>query len=52
MRKTFASALLAVFVLATAGIALSACNTTAGLGEDMSSAGHSLTNKAQEEKGY
>ena len=51
MRKGFASALLAI-VIATAGMALSACNTTAGLGEDMSHAGHALTNKAEENKNY
>ena len=51
MRKGFASALVAL-VLAMAGMALSACNTTAGLGEDMQHAGHSLTNKAEENKNY
>lgn len=51
MRNAFASGLLAVALLAGAATALSACNTTAGFGEDMQEAGHALTNKAQQEQG-
>lgn len=50
MRRVLASSLLAIFVLAAAGMALGACNTTAGFGEDMSHAGHAITNKAEQEK--
>jgi entericidin B len=50
MRKGFASALLAIFVLAGAAMTLSACNTAAGFGEDMSAAGGALTNSAQKTK--
>lgn len=50
MRKTFASGLLAIFVLAGAAMMLSACNTTAGFGEDMSATGHALTNSADRDK--
>lgn len=50
MRKVFASGLLAIFVLAGAAMTLSACHTTAGFGEDMSQAGHALTNSAEKNK--
>jgi predicted small secreted protein len=45
-----AKILLAVMLLTGTGIALSACNTTAGAGEDMSAAGHKITNEANEHK--
>ncbi len=40
---------IALTLLALIGIAplLGACQTTAGAGEDMSSAGHALTNSAE-----
>jgi predicted small secreted protein len=50
MRKGFASAFLAIFLLAGAAMALSACNTAAGFGEDMSAAGHAVTNSADKTK--
>lgn len=50
MRKAFASALLAIFVLAGAAAALSACNTVRGFGEDMSAAGNALGNSAEKTK--
>ena len=50
MRKGFASAMLALFVLAGAASALSACNTTRGFGEDMSAAGGALSNSAEKTK--
>jgi len=49
MRKGFASALLAIFVLAGAAM-LGACNTTRGFGEDMSAAGNALSNSAEKTK--
>jgi entericidin B len=50
MRKGLASALLAIFVLAGAVTVLGACNTTRGFGEDMSAAGHALSNSAEKTK--
>lgn len=50
MRKNFASAMLALLVLAGAASVLAACNTTRGFGEDLSSAGQALSNSAQEVK--
>jgi predicted small secreted protein len=41
---------LAAFVLAGAAIMLSACNTTAGVGQDVSAAGHAVTNSAEKVK--
>lgn len=43
------SLLTAVIVIAVLPI-LSACNTTAGIGQDISAAGGALTNSAQGEK--
>jgi predicted small secreted protein len=37
---------LTVFLLAAAAPLLSACHTTAGAGEDISAAGHAITNSA------
>ena len=45
-RRGIATALLALSVLAGAATLLSACNTTAGFGQDMSAAGTALTNSA------
>jgi entericidin B len=50
MRKSFASALLIIFVLAGAAATLGACNTTRGFGEDLSAAGHALSNSAEKTK--
>jgi predicted small secreted protein len=50
MRKEFASGLLALFIVAAASSLLSACNTTEGFGEDMSQAGHALSNSAERNK--
>jgi predicted small secreted protein len=50
MRNRFASAMLAIFVLAGAASVLGACNTTRGFGEDMSSAGNALSNSAEKTK--
>ncbi len=44
------SRLLAVAVLVTAGALLSACNTTAGAGQDISAAGHAVSTTAQKVK--
>jgi predicted small secreted protein len=45
----FATVLSLVALLATATL-LSACNTTAGAGQDISSAGHAVTNAADTAK--
>ncbi|HZS84039.1 MAG TPA: entericidin A/B family lipoprotein [Stellaceae bacterium] len=46
MKKRIVMMFLSLFVLTGAAVALSACNTMAGLGEDTSAAGHALTNSA------
>ena len=47
---SIAGSLLVVFVLAGAATTLSACNTTAGVGEDVSATGHAVTNSAEKVK--
>ncbi|HET7879991.1 MAG TPA: entericidin A/B family lipoprotein [Acetobacteraceae bacterium] len=44
--RTVSAMLLTVFVLAGASL-VSACNTTAGLGEDVSATGHAVTHGAE-----
>ncbi len=39
-----------VATLLGASMALSACNTTAGAGQDLSGAGHAITNAADKDK--
>ncbi len=39
-----------IIMLVGAGLVLSACNTVAGAGEDVSSAGHAVTNTANDAK--
>jgi len=41
---------LIVITLLAAGLALSACNTVAGAGKDVSSAGHAVTDTANDAK--
>jgi entericidin B len=50
MRKHLTMLLLSLLVVSGAASVLSACNTTAGAGEDMSSAGHAITNSAEKNK--
>jgi entericidin B len=50
IRMSIAGSMLAVFVLACSAITLSACNTTAGVGEDVSATGHAVTNSAEKVK--
>ncbi len=50
MRSSLAKLFLALFLLTSAGAMLSACNTTAGAGQDLSNAGHAITNSAEENK--
>jgi predicted small secreted protein len=42
--------LLAVMLLAGASVLLSACNTTAGAGRDVSDVGHAVTHDAEQSK--
>ena len=46
-KRSAASALLTIAVLAGAATALSACNTARGFGEDMSAAGHAVSNSSE-----
>jgi len=46
MRKTFSIALTLLMLIGAAPL-LGACQTTAGAGEDLSSAGHAITNSAE-----
>ena len=39
-----------ILVLAAATLSLSACNTAAGVGQDVSAAGHAVTNTADKIK--
>jgi predicted small secreted protein len=50
VRKRVASALLAVFTLAGAASVLSACNTFAGMGQDLGAAGNAISNSAEKTK--
>ena len=50
MRKSLIMALLSLLVLSGATALLSACNTTAGVGEDISATGNALTTGAQQSK--
>jgi predicted small secreted protein len=46
MRTAIAKALLSLFILATAGTALSACHTARGVGEDVQSGGRAIDRAA------
>jgi predicted small secreted protein len=50
LRSRIAGAMLAAFLLAGASALLSACNTTAGAGQDVSAAGRAVTNGAEKVK--
>jgi predicted small secreted protein len=49
-RRHLARALAAIVLLSGAAVALSACNTTAGAGQDVSATGHAVTNTAEKVK--
>ena len=49
-RRRLAVAMVTAFVLAGAASILSACNTTAGVGEDISATGHAITGGAEKTK--
>jgi entericidin B len=46
IRVNLARAVLGLFVLASMAMTLSACNTTAGVGQDVSAAGRAVSNGA------
>jgi predicted small secreted protein len=50
MRKTIAMIFLNLVLLSGATALLSACNTVAGAGEDVSAAGHAVTSGADQSK--
>jgi predicted small secreted protein len=50
MRKGLAILFLNLMLLSAASVLLGACNTTAGMGQDMSAAGHAVTNSADKAK--
>jgi entericidin B len=50
MRKNLVAILLSILLVSGAASLLSACNTTAGAGEDMSAAGHAVTDSAEKNK--
>ena len=50
MRQSLLSALLSMFVLAGTLTILGGCNTTAGLGQDVSATGKAVTNSAEKVK--
>ncbi len=50
MRRIPAIVLLNLVLLSGAAALLSACNTTAGAGKDVSAAGHAVTNSADKVK--
>jgi len=50
MTMTLFARLLAVVVLMMAGAGLTACNTAAGAGQDVSAAGHAVTRTADKVK--
>jgi predicted small secreted protein len=49
MRKNLSAALALLLLVGSAPL-LGACNTTAGAGQDLSSAGHAVTKAADEHK--
>jgi entericidin B len=50
IRANVVRSMLSVFVLLGAVVTLSACNTTAGLGQDVSATGKAVTNSAEKVK--
>ncbi|HEX4260572.1 MAG TPA: entericidin A/B family lipoprotein [Acetobacteraceae bacterium] len=50
LRSRAATVLLALSVLGGLGMSVTACNTTAGAGKDVSATGHAVTNTADKVK--
>ena len=51
MTRTTSSATATLLALVLAGL-LAACNTTSGVGKDVSAVGDAVTGSAEENKGY
>jgi len=49
-RRRATTILLTILVLGGVGMTVSACNTTAGAGQDLSATGHAVTNSAEKVK--
>ncbi len=52
MKKSLATTFLTLLILTGAASMLSACNTTAGAGKDISAAGKAIDHSAEENKNY
>jgi len=52
MMKKMAMAMLTMLLLTGTASLVSACNTTAGVGRDLSAAGRAINNSAEENKPY
>jgi predicted small secreted protein len=52
IKNTLATTFLTLLLLTGAASLLSACNTTAGAGKDISAAGKAINNEAEENKTY
>ena len=52
MKKSLAMTCLTLVLLTGAATMLSACNTTAGAGKDISAAGKAIDHSAEDNKGY
>jgi entericidin B len=50
MRRSLAISFLSLLLLSGATALLSACNTTAGVGQDISATGKAITNGAEQNK--
>jgi entericidin B len=50
LKRSFAATMATMMLLAGAAVALSACNTTAGAGKDVSATGKAVTNTADDVK--
>jgi predicted small secreted protein len=50
--RTVRIMLLALIASAFSSLALTGCNTTAGVGKDVEAAGDAIEDKAEENKGY
>ena len=52
MKKTLQSTTLRTAIVLVAGVLLQGCNTTEGIGKDMSAAGDAVSGAAQDSKSY
>lgn len=52
MRRSLAKLLMTLMLVSGSATLLMACNTTEGIGEDMSATGDAISDSADENKGY